>query len=53
MEQSPSGEFNIHSASQTICRLLWNQKFHYRVRNSPKPDASSLYLPTLFPQDPF
>jgi len=33
MEQSPSREINIPSASQGIPRILWNRAFRYRVRN--------------------
>jgi hypothetical protein len=31
MEQSPSSQANIHSASQEFSHLLWKTKFHYRV----------------------
>jgi len=35
MEQSPSSEANIHSASQEIPRLLRNPNVNYRLHNSP------------------
>jgi hypothetical protein len=31
MEQSPFLEANQFSASQEIPRILWKQKFHYRI----------------------
>jgi hypothetical protein len=34
MEQSPSQEADIHSASQEIARLLWILNVHYRVHKS-------------------
>ena len=37
MEQSPSWEANWFSASQEIPRILWNQKVHYSIHNSPPP----------------
>jgi hypothetical protein len=35
MEQNPSWEANIHSASQEILRRLWEPKVHYCVHMSP------------------
>jgi hypothetical protein len=35
MEKCPSWEANRFSASQEIPYVLWSQKVHYRIRNSP------------------
>ena len=37
MEQSPSREANMSSATPEIARILWNLKFHHRGHNSPPP----------------
>jgi len=51
MEQTPSSEADIHSASQEIIRFLWNPKFHYPVHKSPPliPVLSQMHPVHSFP----
>jgi len=35
LEQFISSEADSHLSTQEILRLVWNPKFHYRVRKSP------------------
>jgi hypothetical protein len=53
MEQSPSWEADIHSASQEIPCLLCNPNVHYRVNNSPPliPVLNQMNPLHTFPSD--
>ena len=46
IEQSPSWEANMFSASQQIPLILWGSKVHYRIHKSPPP------IPVLSQMDP-
>ena len=37
MQQSPSSEANLFSASQEIPRILWKPNIHYRINKFPPP----------------
>jgi hypothetical protein len=58
MEQRPSWEANIFSASQEIPHISWKPEVHYRILNSPPPvpilsqlDPLHAAIPRL--EDPF
>ena len=53
IEQSPSLEANLFSASQEIPRILWNSKVHCRIHKSPPPvpflnQIDPVHVPTSY-----
>jgi len=53
MQRRPSLEANMFSASKEITQILWKQKVHHRVFNSPTPVSILSHINLVRPLTPF